>query len=224
LHLDASLLPAPQLSRQGTGVKPRTRTLILISLAFSASVALTVFAVPLYNLMCETLGITRPTIALGQVGTTLGEVKLTPQQAARRVTIRFTANTQAGLPIDFAPLTYSVQVGLGQPFLTAYAAKNNAPKALDGVAVHMLYAMGGPGGVNVADYIALEQCFCFAQQHYPAREDIRLPLSFTLSPDLPAGIHTITFAYTLFEALPDDPRVKKSYSAIPAPAAMPARI
>lgn len=195
---------------------PRTRTLILIGLAFSASVAVTVFAVPLYNLMCDALGITRPTIPIGQTGTTIGEVKLTPQQAARRVTIRFTANTQAGLPIDFAPLTYSVQVGLGQPFLTAYAAKNNAPKALDGVAVHMLYAMGGPSGVNVADYIALEQCFCFAQQHYPALTDIRLPLSFTLAPNLPEGIHTITFAYTLFEALENDPRVTKTYPRAPS--------
>jgi cytochrome c oxidase assembly protein subunit 11 len=191
---------------------PRARTLILIGLAFSASVALTVAAVPLYNLLCDALGIARPSIPIGQTGTTLGEVKLTPQQAARRVTVRFTANTQAGLPVDFAPLTYSVQVGLGQPFLTAYAARNNAPKALDGVAVHMLYAMGGESGVNVADYIALEQCFCFAEQHYPAQEDIRLPLSFTLTPDLPEGIHTITFAYTLFEALPDDPRVKKVYN------------
>lgn len=208
---------------------PRTRTLVMIALAFSASLALTVFAVPLYNLLCDAMGITRPSIPLGQSGTTLGPVTLTPAQAARRVTIRFTANTQAGLPIDFAPLTYSVQVGLGQPFLTAYAAKNNAPKALDGVAVHMLYAMGGPSGVQVADYIALEQCFCFAQQHYPAMEDIRLPLSFTLSPNLPEGIHTITFAYTLFEALPDDPRIKKPASApgvvsAPAPAATPAKI
>lgn len=204
-------------------MQPRTRTLILIGLAFSASVALTVFAVPLYNLMCDAFGITRPTIPLGQSGTTIGEVTLTPQQAARRVTIRFTANTQAGLPIDFAPLSYSVQVGLGQSFLTAYAARNNAPKALDGVAVHMLYAMGGPSGVNVADYIALEQCFCFAQQHYPAQSDIRLPLAFTLAPTLPEGIHTITFAYTLFEALPDDPRIKpplmKQSPAAPAPAA-----
>jgi len=206
---------------------PRTRTLLIIGVAFAASVALTVFAVPLYSLLCSAMGITRPTIPLGQSGATVGEVQLTPQQAARRVTIRFTANTQAGLPIDFAPLSYSVQVGLGQSFLTAYSAHNQSPKALDGVAVHMLYAMGGPDGVNVADYIALEQCFCFAQQHYPGQTEVRLPLAFTLAPNLPAGIHTITFSYTLFEALENDPRIKKVTPGTvdgPVPVTTPAKI
>jgi cytochrome c oxidase assembly protein subunit 11 len=192
-------------------LSPQTRTLIIIGLAFSASVAITVFAVPLYNLMCKQLGIARPTVPIGQTG--LGQVSgraLTPAEAARRITVRFTANTAQGVPIEFYPLSYTIQAKLGEPVLTAYAAKNLQSKGLDGVAVHMLYAMGGPDGINVADYVALEQCFCFAQQYYPGKEAINLPLSFTLSPDLPAGIHTITFSYTLFEALPDDPRVKKN--------------
>ena len=188
---------------------PRTRTLLMIAAAFAASVALTVFAVPLYNLMCEKLGITRPTIPLGQSGAVVKAQTLTPAQATRRVTVRFTANTASGVPIEFHPLTHTLQVPLGQPVLTAYAANNPSPKAMDGVAVHMLYAMGGPDGTDVAQYVALEQCFCFAAQHYPANKEINLPLSFTLSPDLPAGIHTITFAYTLFEALPDDPRIRE---------------
>ncbi len=36
-----------------------------------------------------------------------------------------------------------------------------------------------------------------------------LPLNFIITPDLPAGVHTITFAYTLFKALPNDPRIRK---------------
>jgi cytochrome c oxidase assembly protein subunit 11 len=190
-------------------MNPQTRTLIWIGAAFAMSVALTVFAVPLYNLMCEKLGITRPTIPLGQTGTTITQRALTPAEASRRITIRFTANTAQGVPIEFHPLSYTIQVPLGQPVLTAYQAKNLSPKPMDGVAVHMLYAMGGESGVQVADYVALEQCFCFAQQHYPANADVNLPLSFTLSPDLPKGIHTITFAYTLFEALPNDPRIRE---------------
>ena len=187
---------------------PIHRTLIWIGAAFAISVALTVFAVPLYSLLCDAMGIARPTIPLGQTGTTVQQRALTPAEANRRVTIRFTANTAQGVPIEFHPLSYTIQVPLGQPVLTAYQAKNLSPKPMDGVAVHMLYAMGGESGIQVADYVALEQCFCFAQQHYPANGEVNLPLSFTLSPDLPQGIHTITFAYTLFEALPNDPRIK----------------
>lgn len=192
-----------------TKLSGQTRTLIIIGLAFSASVALTVFAVPLYNLMCDALGIPRAQLVTGQEGAVAVGGNLTPAQAARRITIRFTANRAADVPVEFHPLSYTIQAPLGVPVMTAYAAKNESPEPMDGVAVHMMYAMGGPEGIDVADYVALEQCFCFAQQHYPAREDIRLPLSFTLSPDLPEGIHTITFAYTLFEALPDDPRIKR---------------
>lgn len=189
-------------------MNPQTRTLIWIGTAFAISVALTVFAVPLYSLLCDAMGITRPTIPLGQSGTAVQQRALTPAEANRRITVRFTANTAQGVPIEFHPLSYTMQVPLGKPVLTAYQAKNLSPKPMDGVAVHMLYAMGGESGVQVADYVALEQCFCFAQQHYPANAEVNLPLSFTLSPDLPKGIHTITFAYTLFEALPDDPRIK----------------
>lgn len=189
-------------------MNPIHRTLIWIGAAFAMSVALTVFAVPLYNLMCDVMGINRATIPLGQTGTTVQQRALTPAEANRRITIRFTANTAQGVPIEFHPLSYTIQAPLGQPVLTAYQAKNLSPKPIDGVAVHMMYAMGGESGVQVADYVALEQCFCFAQQHYPANGEVNLPLSFTLSPDLPQGIHTITFAYTLFEALPNDPRIK----------------
>jgi cytochrome c oxidase assembly protein Cox11 len=194
----------------------QTRTLIWIGLAFGISVGITVMAVPLYNLMCDALGLTRPAIPVGPSKSVDTSRALTAPEAARRITVRFTANTAAGVPIEFFPLSYTIQVPLGQPVLTAYQANNLSAKALDGVAVHMLYAMGGEDGVKVADYVALQQCFCFAQQHYPGNKQVNLPLSFTLSPDLPVGVHTITFAYTLFEALPDDPRIKTKPSIVGA--------
>lgn len=190
-------------------ITPRTKTLLLIAAAFSASVALTVFAVPLYSLMCDALNINRPTLSVGASGEVAQGGPLSATQAARRITVRFTANTAEGVPVKFNPLAYSLQVPLGQPVLTAYAAHNLSPKPMDGVAVHMLNAMGGPDGIDINDYVSLQQCFCFESQHYPATQEINLPLSFTLSPNLPEGIHTITFSYTLFEALPNDPRIKK---------------
>lgn len=92
--------------------------------------------------------------------------------------------------------------------LTAYQATNKGP-AFNGVAVHMLYAMGGEGGFEPSSYIDLQQCFCFESEHYPAGQHITLPLSFTVSPNLPEGVHTITFAYTLFKSTENDPRVRK---------------
>ena len=188
--------------------KSNLRTLLLCLLGLVWGIGITIAAVPLYRVFCQHFGIPVPQIIAGPTA----PAPVTAHQAAtasnRTVTVRFTANTAAGLPIAFHPTDYTLKVKLGEPVLTAFAAKNNGGKPLDGVAVHQLYAMGGTGGTNIAEYVDLQQCFCFAQEHYPVKQDINLPLSFTLSPALPEGIHTVTFAYTLFEAQPNDPRIK----------------
>jgi cytochrome c oxidase assembly protein subunit 11 len=162
--------------------------------------------VPLYRLFCQALSIPVPRVAVGEVGVAPKDVKPTD----RMIEVRFVGDVAKGVPMTFAPMTYSMRVHVGAPVLTAYKAFNTSPVGMDGVAVHMLYGMGGRGkDGDIADYIDLRQCFCFELQHYPAGEEKMLPLNFIITPDLPAGVHTITFAYTLFKALPNDPRIRK---------------
>ncbi len=167
-------------------------------------------AVPLYRAFCQAFGIPVPRILTGP--TTTPE-DATPVTSTRTVTVRFIANTGGKVPVQFAPLAYTIRARVGEPVLTAYRARNTSPQSLDGVAVHMVYGMGSnparKGGDDMLPFIDLQQCFCFSLQHYPAGSDIRLPLSFTVRPDLPPDVHTLTFAYTLFPALPDDPRVRE---------------
>lgn len=178
--------------------KSHTRTLILCLVGLVWGIGLTIAAVPLYRMFCQHFGIPVPQIISGPSRLKPAE-NTTPEALNRTVTIRFTANTQGGLPATFHPRTYTLRVKVGQPVLTAYEARNTSTQAFNGVAVHMLYAMGGRGG-DVSPYIDLRQCFCFEEEHYPAQTDLTLPLAFTVSPNLPEGIHTITFAYTLFES------------------------
>ena len=191
--------------------RSHTRTLLLCLLGLVWGIGLTIAAVPLYRIFCQHFGIPVPQIIAGPSRPVNMEPATPAAHAERFITVRFTANVQSGLAVNFHPVIYTRKVKLGEPVLTAFAAKNNGARALDGVAVHMLYAMGGESGLDIASYVDLQQCFCFAQEHYPVKEDINLPLSFTVSPNLPAGVHTITFAYTLFEALPDDPRIKQDH-------------
>ncbi len=186
------------MSRNVPPRKSNTRTLLLCLLGLVWGIGLTIAAVPLYRVFCQHFGIPVPQIISGP--SKVEAVKDTSEANLNRtVTIRFTANTQGGLPATFHPRTYTMRVKVGQPVLTAYEARNTSNKAFDGVAVHMLYAMGGEAG-DVTPYIDLRQCFCFEEEHYPAQTDLTLPLAFTVSPNLPKGIHTITFAYTLFES------------------------
>jgi|GEM_PF-1572220 len=185
--------------------KSHTRLVLLLLCVLAVMVAFVCSAVPLYRTFCNHFGIAVPTIV-----TAASQPQFAPDaHSTRTVTVNFVGNVGAGVPLEFQPLEFSKQVTLGQPVLTAYEARNFADKGFDGVAVHMLYAMGGPLDMNVADYIDLQQCFCFTQEFYPARQQVRLPLSFIVSTKLPKGVHTIVFSYSVFKALPHDKRILK---------------
>ena len=152
--------------------------------------------VPLYRTFCQIIGIPVP-----QLGT-----ELTPQQPSlnttaenRTVTVRFIGNSAAGVPVTFGPRVKSIVAKVGEPVLTAYDAENLSTKNLNGQAVHTIVALGSAVGRDAVKYVDLVQCFCFEEQLYPAKTGVTLPLSFTIRPDLPQGVHTLTFAYTLFE-------------------------
>jgi len=173
-------------------------SLVMLGIAFAA--------VPLYRLFCQTLGIPVPRVLVGTAAHP--PVPSATGDGTRIVTVRFVSNVSKDTPLRFTPLSFAIRARVGEPVLTAYEAQNTSPLPVNGVAVHEVYGLGGHAGDDMLPYIDLQQCFCFELQHYPARSTIRLPLSFTVRPDLPADIHTVTFAYTLFRALPDDPRVR----------------
>lgn len=188
----------------------KNRTLVFCIICLLWGLGLVTVAVPMYRLFCQHFGIPVPQIISGPTNNVASATPGRVPNPDRTVTVRFTANVASGLPITFGPLTYTQKVKLGEPVLTAYLAHNTVAQAFDGVAVHMLYAMGGDPDLDIASYVNLQQCFCFAQEHYPANEEIHLPLAFTISPNLPENVHTITFAYTLFKALPNDSRIKRA--------------
>ena len=166
--------------------------------------------VPLYRMFCQAFGIPVPDVMVGRAG----EAKVVEQlddRPDRWVTVRFMANEAQGMPVELKALDRKLRVKLGESVLTAYEAYNAASTPIDGVAVHMLAGLGRDN-VLVDNYVDLQQCFCFEYQRYPGKEEVNLPLSFTITPDLPEGIHTITFSYTLFEATDDkvknDTRIK----------------
>lgn len=181
------------------------KTLVVLTLYGLAMLGVAYAFVPLYRIMCQAFGIPVPSVLVGRAA----EPKAMAGVSERTVTVRFVANQADKFPVLLEPVDFSMQVRLGERVLTAYRARNTSPTDKDGVAVHMLYAMGGANSIDVPSYVDLQQCFCFELQHYPASTEVTLPLSFAISPDLPKEIHTISFAYTLYEAMPNDPRIKK---------------
>ena len=153
--------------------------------------------VPLYRIFCDFVGIPVPTVMVGKEGIP----KPVSEVSDRTVTVRFMANNTGDMPVTLKTITNRIKVNLGENILTAYKAYNPTNEKIKGVAVHTLIPMGSNLETIVDEYVDLQQCFCFEEQIYPPNEEINLPLSFTITPDLPEGIHTITFGYTLYPAV-----------------------
>lgn len=175
----------------------RNQRLLVMLLLFALAMLGVAYAfVPLYRVFCQAFGIPLPSVA---VSAELAAPKAIAGKG-RVITVMFSGHNDATMPVTLQPRVTSMKVRLGEPALTAYVARNPGSTAVDGVAVHMLAAMGGPDGLQLAPYVELRQCFCFEEQHYPAGKELTLPVSFTVTPDLPPEIHTILFNYTLFPA------------------------
>ncbi|MFA0086619.1 cytochrome c oxidase assembly protein [Vibrio sp. E150_011] len=143
--------------------------------------------VPLYDVMCDVLGIngkTNTVSAVQPVGMQVDE--------SRKIRVEFMAHINPDMPWSFAPQKVSMDVHPGEVIQTAYLATNNTSQSLVGQAVPSVSP--GTGAV----YFNKIECFCFNQQPLDANANAEMPLIFYIEPDVPESIHTLTLSYTLY--------------------------
>jgi cytochrome c oxidase assembly protein subunit 11 len=144
--------------------------------------------VPLYDVMCDALGIN---------GKTNSESVIQPQgmvpDTSRLIRVEFMAHNNQGIPWSFAPAQTSMDVHPGQVIQTAYLVKNLSSQEIVGQAVPSV----SPG--LGASYFNKIECFCFNQQPLQAKANAEMPLIFYIEPDIPESIHTLTLSYTLYD-------------------------
>ncbi len=144
--------------------------------------------VPLYDVMCDALGIN---------GKTNTESVLQPQgmvaDTSRVVRVEFMAHLNQGIPWRFGPKQAYMDVHPGEVIQTAFVAKNLAAKEIVGQAVPSV----SPG--LGATYFNKIECFCFNQQPLASQDSAEMPLIFYIEPDIPDSIHTLTLSYTLYD-------------------------
>ncbi len=146
-----------------------------------------VVMVPLYNVLCDALGIN---------GKTSGErykVVEATVDTSREIRIQFVASNNDGMPWEFRPTQSVVKVNPGAVNDTVFYAKN--PLAKDMVA----QAIPSISPSRAAEYFHKTECFCFNQQPLAGGAQADMPLQFIVDQDLPADIKTITLSYTIFD-------------------------
>ncbi|MEM7172387.1 MAG: cytochrome c oxidase assembly protein [Pseudomonadota bacterium] len=178
------------------------RTALVLLGVVPAMVALTFASVPLYRLFCQVTGFG---------GTTQVAEELPDQALDRQITVRFNADVDPALPVVFEPVQRAVTLQVGEPGLAFYRVKNLSDQPVVTMATFNVTPLKVGGVFNKV------QCFCFESQTLAAGQEVDMPVSFFVDPEIEADINlgevkTITLSYTLFEdvdaadlsALPSD--------------------
>ncbi|MGB6976433.1 MAG: cytochrome c oxidase assembly protein [Gammaproteobacteria bacterium] len=142
--------------------------------------------VPLYNVMCKTLGINGKTGNAAALSSTIDN--------KRMITVQFLATNNANLPWKFYPITSEIHIHPGQNAQVAFFAENDSGRTMTVQAIPSVT----PG--VAAKYLKKTECFCFNQQTLNDKQALKMPLIFHIEVDVPSDVHTITLAYTLFDA------------------------
>ncbi|WP_394129229.1 cytochrome c oxidase assembly protein [Shewanella maritima] len=143
--------------------------------------------VPLYDVLCDALGIN------GKTSSTASTYEAVVVDKNRLITVEFIAHVQSGMAWEFTPQVNRIEVHPGELTHAKFLAHNLSTKDTVGQAIPSV----SPG--QGAAYFNKTECFCFNQQPLAASATAELPLIFYVDPDLPESINTLTLSYTLFD-------------------------
>jgi len=159
----------------------------LVTVAVAMFAFVFVVMVPLYNVLCDALGIN---------GKTSGEAYTSVRaevDVSRTITVQFIATNNEGMPWEFGPSVTSMKVHPGAVNDTVFRARNPRPEAMVAQAIPSI------SPARAAEYFHKTECFCFNQQSLDGQMAADMPLQFIVDQELPEDIRTITLSYTIFD-------------------------
>jgi len=146
-------------------------------------------SVPLYDLFCR---------VTGYGGTTQRAERPADSTLARTMTVRFDANVGGGLPWDFAPVSATQTLPIGENGLAFYRVTNTSDRPIVGTATYNV----APEQAGI--YFNKLACFCFTEQRLEPGESLEMPVSYFVDPEImkdmdASRLSTITLSYTFYE-------------------------
>jgi len=159
----------------------------LVCLAVVMFAFVFVVMVPLYDVLCDAVGIN------GKTGAEAYTSVPAAVDESREVTVQFIATNNEGMPWGFSPSTTTMKVNPGAVNDTVFLASNPLPFAM------VAQAIPSVSPARAAAYFHKTECFCFNRQPLDGGDSAELPLQFIVDQDLPKDIGTITLSYTIFD-------------------------
>jgi len=153
-------------------------------------ISLSYAAVPLYDLFCRTTGFGGTPVAKKDI---INNTKI----SSIDIKVQFNSDVAGGLEWNFLPVERQKIVKTGSNTLAFYKAKNISDKEITGVASFNVTPL------KVGKYFSKIECFCFEEQTLKAGEEVDMPVSFYIDPEIANDpntqeVKTITLSYTFF--------------------------
>ena len=153
-------------------------------------ISLSYAAVPLYDLFCRTTGFGGTPVAKKDI---INNTKI----SSIDIKVQFNSDVAGGLEWNFLPVERQIIVKTGSNTLAFYKAKNISDKEITGVASFNVTPL------KVGKYFSKIECFCFEEQTLRAGEEVDMPVSFYIDPEIANDpntqeVKTITLSYTFF--------------------------
>ena len=150
-------------------------------------------AIPLYRLFCAVTGFGGTPDITGAAA---------PGESGQTIRVRFNADTNPGLPWNFAPDQTEVSLKLGDEQVAFYHALNRSNRPVTGMALYNVTPE------KVGRYFHKTACFCFNKQTLSPNQSMEFPVSFWVDPAIrtdpsTADVKVITLSYTFFRSLED---------------------
>lgn len=155
-------------------------------------ISLSYAAVPLYDLFCRTTG-------FGGTPVTKKENINYSNIDSIDIKVQFNSDVAGGLDWQFLPIQRQKIVKTGSNTLVHYKAKNLSKEEITGVATFNVTPL------KVGKYFSKIDCFCFEEQTLAGGEEVEMPVSFYIDPEIATDpntkeIKTITLSYTFFNS------------------------
>lgn len=151
--------------------------------------------VPLYGLICSITGTQsleeRAKWAGSKAGSAVGMV-----DASRWVTVKLDTTIHPDLPWRITPADRKVRVHPGVTQRVDFYAENRSGTEITGQALPSIVPF------QAGAFFSKLECFCFTRQTLAGNEQRVMPLIFTVSPDLPEEIGSLTLSYSVMR-VPD---------------------
>jgi cytochrome c oxidase assembly protein subunit 11 len=169
------------------------RVAVVLGSVVLAMVGAAYAAVPIYQLFCQVTGFGGTTQVSG--GNAKGIID-------RVMTVRFDSNIDGALPWKVAPAA-PITGKIGTVETVNFVAKNLSDKPVTGQAIFNVV----PEQTGI--YFNKIECFCFTEQTLQPGEEVEMPVTFFVDPDIAQNgdldtVRNITLSYTFYASESED--------------------